>query len=398
MSTPRIPYFPLREINASFEPALTRAVTDVVESGWYLRGRRVAEFEANFAAAVGATHCVGVGNGLDALTLILQALRERHGWTPDCEVVVPAMTFVASALAVVRAGLTPVFADVDARCVMTAATVLPHLSERSRVLLPVHLYGMPAPMPELAELARERGLFLVEDAAQAHGAVVGGAAVGSWGDAAAFSFYPGKNLGALGDGGAVTTSDAELAEAVRRLANYGSATKYRHTDLGVNSRLDELQAAALSVKLPRLEADNQRRREVARAYNAALQGLPVALPYDGDTSLSVFHVYPLRCERRNALQQFLREEAGIETLIHYPLALPDQPALLPFVERQAKNENRGGTSDGVTPAAVAPNACSVARHWAATELSLPIHPLMSDEDVARVSTAIRRFFETSNVV
>ena len=392
MSTLRVPYFPLREINGSFEPALSYAISDVVKSGWYLRGHRVADFEANFAASIGVPHCVGVGNGLDALTLTLQALRERHGWTSDCEVIVPAMTFVASALAVVRAGLTPVFADVDERCVMSAATVIPHLSERSRVLLPVHLYGLPAPMPELTELAREHGLLLVEDAAQAHGAVIGGKPVGSWGVAAAFSFYPGKNLGALGDGGAVVTADAELAEAVRRLANYGSATKYLHTDLGVNSRLDEIQAAALSVKLPRLEADNQRRREVARAYNDALRGLPVSLPYDGDTSLSVFHVFPLRCDRRDALQQFLREEAGVETLIHYPHALPDQPALQSFLEKQAAHENFLGLSDGERHTEDEPSVFSVARNWASTELSLPIHPLMSDEDVACVSNAIRRFF------
>ena len=394
MSTLRVPYFPLREINGSFEPTLSHAISDVVKSGWYLRGHRVADFEAGFAASIGVSHCVGVGNGLDALTLTLQTLRERYGWTSDCEVIVPAMTFVASALAVVRAGLTPVFADVDERCVMSAATVLPHLSERSRGLLPVHLYGLPAPMPELTELAREHGLLLVEDAAQAHGAVIGGKPVGSWGVAAAFSFYPGKNLGALGDGGAVVTADAELAEAVRRLANYGSATKYLHTDLGVNSRLDEIQAAALSVKLPRLEADNQRRREVARAYNEALRGLPVSLPYDGDTSLSVFHVYPLRCDRRDALQHFLREEAGVETLIHYPHALPDQPALQPFLEKQAAHENFLDLSDGERHTEEEPSVFSVARSWAATELSLPIHPLMSDEDVACVSNAIRRFFES----
>ena len=250
-----INFLPLQQINASFEPELSAAVQRVVRSGWYLRGEETRGFEEEFARYIGVQHVVGVGNGLDALTLALQAAAQMQAWEPGSEVIVPAMTFVATAEAVLRAGFVPRFADVDDRALLTPETAEAVVSERTRAIVPVHLYGHPAPMKDLMAWAAERSLFVLEDAAQAHGARIDGRNVGSWGHAAAFSFYPGKNLGALGDGGAVATADGELAECVRLLANYGAREKYVHEVAGVNSRLDELQAAALRVKLRRLDAD-----------------------------------------------------------------------------------------------------------------------------------------------
>lgn len=366
-----IPYYPLKALTASFEPHLSESVGRVVKSGWYLHGGEVKAFEAEFAAYVGCRHCIGVGNGLDALTLSLMALKANKGWENDAEVIVPDMTFIATAEAVVRAGLVPVFADVDGYAVLTPETAGRVLTPRTRVVLPVHLYGHPAPMPELATWAQKHGLCVLEDAAQAHGASVGGKKVGTWGDAAAFSFYPGKNLGALGDGGAVTTDNDDLARLIRTLANYGAERKYYHTELGLNSRLDELQAAALRVKLPRLDADNERRREVAALYAKHLVHPQVAVPYEGRTADSVFHVYPLRCARRDDLQRHLAG-CGVETLVHYPLSVSHQPVF---------------ARTGAGRSACAP----CADEWAHSELSLPMHPLLTDEEVRFICDAVNRF-------
>lgn len=366
-----IPFLPLQSINASFEPQLSQAVQRVVQSGWYLLGEECKAFEGEFARWLGASHCVGVGSGLDALTLTLRAMARLYHWPAHAEVIVPDMTFVATAEAVVLAGLVPVLAEVDDNALLTAENAEKARTAQTKAVIPVHLYGHPADMPTLCEWAGQHGLVVLEDAAQAHGAEVGGKRVGCWGHAAAFSFYPGKNLGALGNGGAVVTDDAGLARQVRTLANYGAREKYRHEVLGVNSRLDEVQAAVLRVKLARLDADNEARRQAARLYAEGIRSPHVVKPYQGDTQHSVFHIYPLRCLHREALARHLAAQ-GVETLVHYPRTLSQQPALQPYV---------------ANPAEPHPHALC----WAVQELSLPISPLLTANEVSHICEAINQF-------
>ena len=371
-----VPFLPVDRITQSFEPELTEALGRVVRSGWFLRGGEVKRFEESFASYVGTAYCVGVANGLDALTLSLLALKKLNKWQDGDEVVVPCMTFVATALAVCSAGLRPVLADVDENALLTSATARKVLSSRTRVLLPVHLYGQTAPLDELKVLADAEGLLILEDAAQAHGARCGSALAGSLGTAAAFSFYPGKNLGALGDGGAVTTNNPQLAQLIRTLANYGAEQKYLHTEVGLNSRLDEIQAAVLTLKLQRLDADNQRRKAVAAQYAKLICNPKVKLPFGGEISRSIFHIYPLRCERREDLRKFL-SECGVQTQIHYPFTLAEQPAL----------RSRLGLSEEKEPEKSFPGATL----WAREELSLPIHPLLTEKEIHQVADAVNAF-------
>lgn len=361
-----IPYLPLRQCNARYEPALSEAVLRAAQSGRYLLGEETAAFEQEFAALCRAQHCVAVSNGLDALTLALLALRQEGGWRDGDEVVVPALTFIATAEAVVRAGLTPVFADVDAHFTLSPEAAEAALSPRTRALLPVHLYGHCADLPALERLATRHGLVVLHDAAQAHGHPFPAAT-------AAFSFYPGKNLGALGDAGALVTPSAELAQRIRTLANYGAARKYHHTHLGLNARIDEVQAAALRVKLPFLPAETARRRALAHIYSEGIHNSAVTIPYGGDTHESVFHIYPLLCPHRDALQQHLQAR-GIETLIHYPLALHQQEA---FTSQRASMRLSG--------------QCPVAERVAAQELSLPLHPALTDEQAQYIVEQVNRF-------
>lgn len=367
----QVPYLPLRRITESFQPQLTAAVTRCVASGWYLRGEENVAFEQAFATYTAMPHCVGVANGLDALTLMLMAAKTLHHWADGDAVIVPAMTFVATGLAVRRAGLRPVFADVDATtCCLSPQCVEMLLRQRHdvRAMLPVHLYGRPADMAALRALAEAYGVALMSDAAQAHGAVRGEAMLGT---CAAFSFYPGKNLGALGDGGAVVCADAAMADLIRMMANYGSRQKYEHTSAGLNSRLDEMQAAVLRIKLPRLDADNARRREIAACYNAAFAAAGWAVPYDGDTLSSAFHIYPLLTRERAALQAHLTQ-CGVQTLLHYPHALPDMPV---FAADKAE----------------AMADYSVSQRIAQQEISLPLHPLMTEAEVQAVIAAVCAF-------
>ncbi len=366
----QVPFLDLCAVNARWADELTLAAERVVRSGWYLNGEELAAFEADFADYVGASCCVGVANGLDALTLILMAYKVREGWADGDEVIVPAHTFVATAEAVLRAGLKPVFVDVGEDFLLDVTKVENVVTVRSRAVVPVHLYGLVADMVALGDLAQRYGLRVIEDAAQAHGAYdrLCEKRAGSRGDAAAFSFYPGKNLGALGNGGAVTTSDAALAATVRALANYGAARKYHHEYHGLNSRLDEMQAALLRVKLRHLDADNERRREVAARYSEEISNPHVILPYCGDTSHSVFHIYPIRCRQRDALSRHLAE-AGIRTLIHYPVPVHRQPAF----------------------AACCDESFPVAESVAATELSLPVSPVLTEEQVTYTINMINLF-------
>lgn len=366
----KVPYLDLRAVTRSFEPALTEAVVSVLQSGWYLHGESNRQFEADFAAYCGVPHCVTVGNGLDALTLILQALKELEQWEDGDEVILPALTFVATARAVSRAGLKPVFCDVSPEDYLMNPSLVPALiTDRTRALLPVHLYGKMCDMESLESIARRYRLKLIEDAAQAHGAEYRKKRGGAWGAAAAYSFYPGKNLGAIGDGGAIVTFDDALAERARILANYGAVHKYHHDYPGINSRLDEVQAAVLGIKLPRLDDDNDKRKRIARIYSENIRPEGVRLPYRGESESSVFHIYPLLAERRDELASFLRKE-GVETLIHYPLPLHKQTVYNEWKDYRYP----------------------VAEHVAAHEISLPISPVMADEHAYYVARKINEFF------
>lgn len=350
---------------------LQRAAGRVLASGRYLLGPELERLEAAFAAEVGAAHCVGVGSGLDALTLALAA----RGVGPGDEVVVPGHTFIATWLAVTRVGAVPVPVEplpdgfnLDPDAVAAA------IGPRTTAIVPVHLYGEPAPLQRLIGLAQRHGLALVDDAAQAHGARLHGSPVGALCDATAWSFYPGKNLGALGDGGAVTTDDAELAARLRRLRNYGSEEKYVHVEPGINSRLDELQAALLSCKLERLAEWNVRRQAVAARYGRLLADLPLRLPADRSAeegTRHVFHLYVVRCEERDALRDWL-SRSGIETGIHYPIPCHRQGAYARTAVAGAELPRCDALADEV--------------------LSLPIGPHLSPDDVARVGAAVRDFF------
>lgn len=365
-----VKFLDIQRITASFQPELSDAVDRVVKSGWYLHGAETAAFEREFAdyccGAGTQAHCIGVANGLDALYLVLAAMRSLHPeWRDDDEVIVPAMTFVATAEAVVRAGLKPVLADVGPDALLSPAALEAAVTERTRAVIPVHLYGQTAAMDAIAAIAEKYRLFVLEDAAQAHGAE----RVALRGHAAAFSFYPGKNLGALGDGGAVVTHDQELAKRVRALANYGAERKYYHEYQGCNSRLDEVQAAVLRVKLQRLDSDNERRRYVARRYrecisNPCISILPTAVED------SVWHIFPVFTDCREALRHHL-EQHDVQELVHYPLAIHEQPCM------QSCCAASGNLAE--------------AERIARSELSLPISPVMTDEEVERVIAAVNSY-------
>lgn len=321
-----IPFLSLRDAYVALQPEIDAAVQRVLDSGWYIGGAEVEAFEREWAAYTGAAHAVGVANGLDALVLALRALGVGLG----DEVIVPSNTYIATWLAVTQVGATPVPVEpVGATYNLDPARIEAALTSRTRVLLPVHLYGQPADLDPILEIARQRGLLVLEDAAQAHGARYRGARVGAHGDAVAWSFYPGKNLGAFGDAGAVTTDRADVAERVRVLGNYGSRRKYHNEVRGVNSRLDPLQAAVLRVKLARLDEWNARRAELAALYLAGLQGSGLILPEVPAWAEPVWHLFVVRSARRDRLQQRLAE-AGIGTLIHYPVPPHLQPAYADF--------------------------------------------------------------------
>jgi dTDP-4-amino-4,6-dideoxygalactose transaminase len=317
-----VPFLDLRALNADMRADLQAAFTRVLESGWYIQGEELAAFEREFADYCQAQHCVGVGNGLDALHLILRACDIGAG----DEVIVPSNTYIASWLAVTHAGATPVPVEPDQRTYnLDPARIEAAITRRTKAIMAVHLYGQPADMDPINAIARKHGLKVIEDAAQAHGARYKGRPVGALGDAAGFSFYPVKNLGALGDGGAVTTNHPQIADKVRVLGNYGSRTKYFNEIKGHNSRLDELQAAFLRAKLPRLDAWAEHRRSIAREYLVQLAGCDLALPFVPDWADPVWHVFVVRSPRRDALQAELRAR-GVGTLIHYPIPPHLQPA------------------------------------------------------------------------
>lgn len=340
LASAAVPFLDLGDVNAAYADELKAAASRVIDSGWYVLGQEVAAFESEFASWCGVKHAIGVGNGLDALSLILRAYIDRGVLEEGDEVIVPANTFIASFLAVTANRLVPVPVEPDEDSFnLDPARVEAALGPRTRAIMAVHLYGRLADMSALAEIARRHGLLLIEDAAQAHGASQDGRKAGAFGDAAAFSFYPGKNLGALGDGGAVVTNDPDLATRVLALRNYGSLEKYRHTYRGVNSRLDEMQAALLRVKLRHLDADNARRCAVATVYREAIEHPAIRLPVPGAPGEHVWHLFVVRSVYRDALRDHLAR-SGVQTQVHYPVPPHRQAAYtslqeltLPVTER-----------------------------------------------------------------
>jgi dTDP-3-amino-3,4,6-trideoxy-alpha-D-glucose transaminase len=363
----RLPFVDLHPADDALD--LRAAIDRVVASGWYVLGPEVGRFESEFAAACGARFAVGVASGTDAIALALRALNISTG----DEVLVPAMTAAFTALAVIAAGARPVFVDVDARTLTIDADACAQaVTPRTRAIVPVHLYGQPAEMDAVRRVAERHSLAIVEDCCQAHLATEHGVPVGTRANAAAFSFYPTKNLGCLGDGGAVTTDDPALADRIRRLRNGGQAERYRHVEPGVNSRLDELQAAVLRARLPHLQRWTKRRRELASIYRRELpQSVQTIEERDPG---HVYHLFPVRVPNREGLRSHLAA-AGIETLVHYPSPLNELPA---FADCQS-----------------AP--CPVAANAARTLLSLPLHPRLADADVIAVARAVGAFVKGSGL-
>lgn len=338
------------------------AIDRVLRRGWFVLGPELEAFETEFAAAAGARHAVGVGNGTDAIALLLRA----SGIAPGDEVMVPGMTAAFTALAVIAAGAAPVIVDVDPETLtLDVAACEASLTSRVTALLPVHLYGQAAEMTGLRRLAERHNLLLIEDCCQAHLATYRQEPVGTFGAGGAFSFYPTKNLPALGDAGAVVTQDAAIARRVRRLRDGGQSARYAHDEAGVNSRLDELQAAVLRARLTRLPGWTARRRELAAKYRRSLDGT-MAMPLERDAG-HVYHLFPIRSRQRDQLQEHLRN-AGIGTLVHYPKPLSDQRAF----------------------ASCRRDACTNASAAAQELLSLPLHPRLTDPDIDRVITAVKQ--------
>lgn len=363
-----IDFLNLKRVNAPHETAIQAAIQRVLDSGWYILGQETEAFEREFAAYCGVAHCISVANGLDALQLILKG----YGIGPGDEVIVPSNTFIATWLAVSQVGASPIPVEPDARTYnLDPGRIAAAVTKRTRAIMPVHLFGQPADMDAIQNVADLNGLRVIEDAAQAHGARYKGRRTGALGDAAGFSFYPGKNLGALGDGGAITTNDADLANQLRRLRNYGSNVKYQHDVAGVNSRLDELQAAVLRVKLAHLDTENDARRVVAAQYLAALAGTSLALPQVLSGVEPVWHLFVVCAAQRDRLQADLQKN-GIGTMVHYPKACHLQGAY-------------------------------AGRHWPALPiaerlqhevLSLPMAPYLTSADVLSVVRALERAFAT----
>jgi len=360
---PMIPYEDLKGVNAPFEVALRASFGQTLGSGWYILGGQVQAFEGAFAAFCGARYCVGVASGLDALTLGLRALELPSGG----EVIIPSNSYVASIVAVIQAGLIPVMVEPDSRTYnMTAASLAQGITSRTVAIMPVHLYGKPCPMIEIMKIASQAGLKVIEDCAQAHGAHIEGQRVGTFGHIGAYSFYPTKNLGALGDAGAIILNDAALFDKLKALRNYGSEKKYHNLYVGYNSRLDEIQAGFLNVKLPFLDKITAHKRAIAARYDAGLD-LRVVKPQisEGD----VFHIYPIMVERRDDLRAYLLDN-GVGTEVHYPVPPQKQVAFLSLFSGQEY---------------------PVAAYLASHELSLPISYAHSFDQIDRVIALVNKF-------
>ena len=362
-----IAYLPLHKINDLHNEELRAAVNRVLDSGWYLNADATRQFETHYAEYIGTRHCVGCGNGLDALKLILLAYMEMGVMQEGDEVIVPANTYIASILAITACGLTPVLVEPDINTLqIDDARIERAITSRTKAVMIVHLYGRCAYTQKIADICKKFNLKLIEDNAQAHGCTFEGQKTGSLGDAAAHSFYPGKNLGALGDAGAITTNDEELASLARALGNYGSSKKYVHDYKGCNSRIDEIQAAVLDVKLLYLDDENNRRKEIASLYINKVQNPLIHLPLSERDS--VWHIFPVFCERRDELQQYLREN-GVETQIHYPIP--------PHKQQCFKERNQ--------------QSFPITEQIHSQELSIPCHQAMTKEEVDMIIDLLNSF-------
>ena len=366
----KVSFLSLKDISAKYADEIHEAVTRVVDSGWYLQGQENERFERHYAEYIGAQYCIGCGNGLDALVWIYRAYLELGLMQPGDEVIVPANTYIASVLAITENGLKAVLVEPDPSTLeIDENRIEDAITPRTKSLLLVHLYGRCAYTEKIGEICRKYNLKLVEDNAQAHGCMYQGKRTGSLGDAAGHSFYPGKNLGALGDGGAVTTDNQELAECIRALANYGSTKKYVFKYCGRNSRLDEIQAAVLDVKLRHLDKDNCLRQQVAAYYYDNFKNSHVTLPVRLSDVNNVYHLFPILCDCRDELQQYLMEK-GVQTLIHYPIP----PHLQECYEGMWKGFR-----------------LPITERLANQELSLPISQVISNSDVKNVVELINAF-------
>lgn len=361
-------FLDLKQVNARYADKLKQACARVIDSGWYIMGNELSQFETEFASYCQVPHAIGVANGLDALVLVLRAWKELGRLQDGDEVIVQANTYIASILAITENRLVPVLVEPDPFSYnLDPAKVRAAITAKTKAILPVHLYGQLSPMPELMAIAEAHQLLVLEDCAQAHGAEFNGRRAGSWGHAAGFSFYPGKNLGALGDGGAVTTSDPELAQTLRALRNYGSHKKYENLYQGVNSRLDEIQAAMLRVKLEFLDQDTARRQQIAAQYCHAIDNPSIQLPQNL-AKASVWHLFVVQCAKRSALQQHL-DAAGIQTLIHYPIPPHQQQAYADWPQQ----------------------SLPLTEKIHQQVLSLPMDPTMTDQQVSQVIQAVNEF-------
>lgn len=363
-----INYLSLQKVTALHESEITTAVNQVLHSGWYLQGEHIALFEKNYAQYIGTKYSVTCGNGLDALCLILRAYIELGLLKEGDEVIVPANTYIATILSISENHLIPILVEPDINTLEIDEQLIEQaITPRTRAIMLVHLYGRCAYTAFIGDICKRHNLLLLEDNAQAHGCHFGNNRTGSLGHAAAHSFYPGKNLGALGDAGAVTTDDEQLVQTIRSLANYGSTRKYEFTFKGKNSRMDEIQAAVLNVKLPYLDKENQRRKQIAKAYLEGINNPQTTLIKDNDRD-NVYHIFPILCPSRDRLQQYLKDN-GIETMIHYPIPPHQQEAYKEW------NEQHYPITEFIHQ----------------QELSLPCNPTMTDEEVYQIIDSINMY-------
>ncbi|MEO8933947.1 MAG: DegT/DnrJ/EryC1/StrS family aminotransferase [Xanthomarina sp.] len=365
-----IKFLDLKAINARYEDAFQESFKQFLEKGHYILGEEIADFETNFANYCGTKHAVGVSNGLDALTLIFEAYIQLDILHEGDEVLVPANTYIASILSVIHSKLKPVFVEPDlASYNLDPYEIEKHITNKTKAILVVHLYGQLADMDAINQLAKKHNLLVIEDAAQAHGAENNqGIRAGNLGHAAAFSFYPSKNLGALGDAGAVTTNNEELAAVIKELRNYGSKEKYVNSRLGFNNRLDPIQAGFLNIKLPDLDADNEKRRRIAKRYLNEIKNPKITLPFYDGSKNHVFHVFVIRVENRELLMKYLLDH-NVETLIHYPIPPHKQKALKMYSELHL------------------PITETIHR----SVLSIPISPIMTETDVSKIITLLNNY-------
>jgi dTDP-4-amino-4,6-dideoxygalactose transaminase len=361
-----ISFLDLKIVNAKYHDELVQAATDVIDSGWYIQGEQVKAFEKEFADYCAVKYCIGVANGLDALILIFRAYKELGRLKEGDEVIVPANTYIASILAITENRLKPILVEPDEQTYNLDPKLIEQaITPKTKAILAVHLYGQLADMPAINKIAKKHELLVIEDSAQAHGASINGKKSGNWGDASGFSFYPGKNLGALGDAGAVTTSDKELADTIRILGNYGSEEKYKNIYQGVNSRLDEIQAAFLRVKLKYLDSEIDQRRKVAQSYFDGIENPLIKLPGCENSEQHVFHQFVIQTQQRDKIQRLLLD-GGVQTMIHYPVPPYRQNAYQDFFNDKYPRTDKIHNE----------------------VLSLPMNPVLQDKEIMEVIRVI----------